>query len=328
MSGRRPSAGVAMCVYNGARYLREQLESISAQTELPASMVVLDDGSTDGSWELVQQWAAGAPFPVETERNTQRLGVARNFERAVTRLQQDVIFLCDQDDAWYPTKIATFNDRFEADPALGLVHSDADLVDGQGRRIGPSLFESLVISPQERALVADGAAYRVYARRNLVTGAACAFRRSLLEGATPFPPGFLHDEWLAFHAALASKVEMLERPTMRYRLHEANTVGVPLRGFDWPLRNLLKAFATPTAQRQARRADRLDCVVAHARRIGADREAISCLSAAAAHSHFRASLPRNPFSRAAGIYRQQAAGHYRAWSTGAVSMLHDMLIAR
>src|SRR4051812_47906486 len=92
----RPTAGVAMCVFNGAPYLPQQLASIVAQTEHPARMVVLDDGSTDGSLELLQAWAATAPFPVLVERNPSQLGVAKNFERAVSLLQDDIVFLADQ----------------------------------------------------------------------------------------------------------------------------------------------------------------------------------------------------------------------------------------
>jgi hypothetical protein len=186
----------------------------------------------------------------------------------------------------------------------------------------------LLITQQERNLIATGAAYKVYARRNLVTGAASAFRRSLLDQARPFSDRFLHDEWLAFIAALVGKVEMLEQSTMQYRLHSANTVGVPLPTFGWQIRNYLKSFSTPTASRQRERADRLDELVARAHAHGARQDAISYLSAAAAHARFRANLPRNPIKRVLGIARERAAGHYRAWSSGPVSMLHDLLISR
>lgn len=317
-----------MCVYNGARYLHRQLQSIAAQTERPAAMVVLDDGSSDGSWELLQAWAAGAPFPVRVERNTRRLGVARNFERAVAMLEQDVLFLADQDDTWNPDKVARVLDRFAADRGLGLLHTDAELVDADDQPLGRTLFGALLITHHERSLIARGDAYKVYSRRNLVTGATCAFRRTLLEQARPFSDRFLHDDWLAFVASVACRVEMLEVPTMQYRLHNANTVGIPLPGFGWKFRNLLKAFSTPTAGRQRERADRLDEVVARARAHGARQDAITYLSAAVAHARFRANLPRNPVKRMLGIARERAAGHYRAWSSGAVSMLHDLLIAR
>lgn len=322
------TAGVAMCVYNGARFLREQLESIAAQSVPPIQMVVLDDGSTDGSWELLQAWAATAPFAVQVRRNAEKLGVVRNFERAATLLDTSIVFLADQDDLWYPDKVATFLDAFSRDPSLSLVHSDADLVDGQGRPLDRRLFDTLLVTPNERSLVEAGLAWRVYAKRNLVTGAAAAFRRDLLEVAIPFSVRWLHDEWLAFMAALAGRVAMLETPTMAYRLHGGNTVGLPVPTLGWRIRSTVRAFTEPTAPRQRARADRLDEMVVVAQRLGAAAEVLQHLERAAAHARFRSELPGNPLERLGRIWQQRRAGHYHAWSNGPISMLHDLLIAR
>ncbi|AEG91962.1 glycosyltransferase family 2 protein [Ramlibacter tataouinensis] len=322
------SAGIAMCVYNGARFLSKQLESIAAQTILPTRMVVLDDGSTDGSWELLQAWAAAAPFPVDVERNQEKLGVVRNFERAATRLDTDIVFLADQDDLWYPEKVRTFLQAFTANPGLWLLHSEADLIDGDGRPLGRRLFDTLLVTAQERALVAAGEAWRVYAKRNLVTGAAAACRRELLARATPFSPRWVHDEWLAFVAALAGRVAMLDLPTMAYRLHGGNTVGLPVPTLGWRVRSTVKAFTEPTSPRQLARAERLEEIRALARQIGAAPQVLQHLERAAAHARFRAELPRNPVVRLARIWTERRAGHYHAWSNGPVSMLHDLLIAR
>lgn len=317
-----------MCVYNGERYLRAQLDSVAAQTEQPLRLVVLDDGSTDGTWEILQAWAATAPFPVHAQRNPAQLGVVRNFESACALLDTDLIFLCDQDDVWYPEKIRTFVDAFVADPQLTLLHSDADLIDGAGERLGRRLFDTLLVTKEERDLVARGQAWQVYAKRNLVTGAACAFRRQLLDIARPFSLAWVHDEWLAFHAALAGRVGIWPEPVMAYRLHGSNTVGLPLPTLGWRLRTTYQAFVKPTSPRQQMRADRLDEMTAVARRLGAAPAAIEHLALAANHARFRAALPRNPLKRLAGIQREREAGHYHAWSNGPVSMLHDLLIAR
>lgn len=322
------TAGVAMCVYNGARFLREQLESIAAQSVPPVQMVVLDDGSTDGSWELLQAWAATAPFEVEVRRNAEKLGVVRNFERAATLLDTSIVFLADQDDLWYPDKVSTFLDAFSHDPSLSLLHSDADLVDGEGRPLNRRLFDALLVTPQERAMVAAGLAWRVYAKRNLVTGAAAAFRRDLLDTAVPFSLRWVHDEWLAFVAALAGRVTMLDTPTMAYRLHGGNTVGLPVPTLGWRIRSTVRAFTEPTAPRQQERANRLEEMVAVAQRLGSAHEVIHHLERAASHARFRSELPGNPIERFGRIWQQRRAGHYHAWSNGPVSMLHDLLIAR
>jgi glycosyltransferase involved in cell wall biosynthesis len=317
-----------MCVFNGIRYLQAQLDSIAAQSELPQRLVVVDDGSTDGSWELLQRWQPAAPFEVLLVRNETNLGVVRNFERAIGLVEQEIIFLADQDDIWYPGKLASFVDRFAADPALGLLHSDADLIDDQGEPLQRRLFATLLVTSRERADVAAGKAYRVYAKRNLVTGAACAFRRELMVDALPFSPDWIHDEWIAFIAALGSKVEILDAPMMAYRLHGNNTVGMPLPTLRWRLRTTAEALLYPTAGRQLRRAKRLREIREQAKRLGAPAPMFQYLDMAAHHADFRAHLPRNPWRRLVRILAERKAGHYHAWSNGEISMLYDLFIAK
>lgn len=327
-SAYRPGAGVAMCIYNGGRFLRQQLDSIASQTELPERLVVFDDGSTDGSWELLQAWVPTAPFTVDIHRNESRVGVVRNFERATTLVEQEIIFLADQDDLWYPDKVRTFIDEFVRKPDLGLVHSDADLIDGEGQPLGRRLLATLLVTPHERGLIAADQAYRVYAKRNLVTGAACAVRREVLRRSVPFSPRWVHDEWLAFIAGLVSRVGLIDSPTMAYRLHGGNTVGLPVPTLAWRLRTTWRAFAQATVRGQRERAEKLDDVLAIARALGAAQEAIDFIQAASEHARFRANLPSNPGVRLVRILRERRAGHYHAWSNGPVSMLHDLLIAR
>ena len=327
LARQRPDAGVAMCVYNGARYLQAQLDSIAAQTELPSRLVVVDDASTDGSWELLQRWERDAPFEVVLKRNETNLGVVRNFQRAVGLIDQDIVFLADQDDVWYPGKLAAFVDRFAADADLGLVHSDADLIDHGGRPLDRRLFDTLLVTKRERADVAAGRAYRVYTKRNLVTGAACAFRRELMVHALPFSPEWVHDEWIAFIAALVSKIELVDSVTMAYRLHGNNTVGMPLPTLGWRLRAIAEALLFPAADRQLRRARRLREMGAQARTLGASADMLQYLEAAARHADFRGHLPRNPITRLQGILDERRAGNYRAWSSGGLSELHDLFLA-
>lgn len=322
------TVGVAMCVYNGERFLSQQLESIATQDILPSSMVVFDDGSTDGTWALLKMWAANVPFPVQVKRNREKLGVVRNFEQACSLLDTELVFLADQDDIWYPHKIRTFVNAFADDSLLMLLHSDADLIDGVGQRLGRCLLETLLVTADERELVEKGLAWQVYAKRNLVTGAACAFRRELLDFARPFSSLWLHDEWLAFHAALVGRVGILSEPVMAYRLHGSNTVGLPLPTFAWRIRTTIQAFTEPTAPRQLKRAQRLDEIVAVATRLVLPQGVIDHLIACANHARFRASLPRNPLLRFVGVLRERSMGNYNAWSNGLVSMLHDLLIAR
>lgn len=139
------TCSVALCSYNGQRYLQEQLDSILCQTQLPQA-IVCDDCSTDETWSILKAFEAVSPVPVITLRNTSQQGVVKNFERAISMFDTNLIFLCDQDDIWLPGKIATVVFVFANSSETNLVFTAAVLVDGDGREIGYSLFDGLQIN--------------------------------------------------------------------------------------------------------------------------------------------------------------------------------------
>ena len=107
---------VAMCTYNGEKYLHQQLASIAQQTRLPEEMVVCDDCSSDSTPEIIEEFARTVPFPVRFFRNPQNLGSTKNFEKAIGLCTGDMIALCDQDDIWMPEKLARQAEMMERDP--------------------------------------------------------------------------------------------------------------------------------------------------------------------------------------------------------------------
>src|SRR4051812_40446835 len=107
--------GVALCTYNGERYLSEQLDSIFAQERLPDEVLVQDDGSSDRTLAILDAYAAKAPFTFKVVRNPQNLGFVRNFEHAIGRCSGDVIATSDQDDYWRPDKLKKIEHLFRSD---------------------------------------------------------------------------------------------------------------------------------------------------------------------------------------------------------------------
>ena len=218
--------GVAIITYNGLKYLPQQLDSIAAQTRPVDHVVVSDDRSTDGTWEFLEAWAATATMRVTLIRNETQLGLGRNFEQSVAAVEADIVFTSDQDDVWVPERVALLTQVFEQHPDVLLVHTDATLVDAAGRDMGTTLLGELQLSAVERAAIHAGEAFAIYCRRNVVTGATVAIRQSLLQMARPFPGNVYHDAWLALLAAAAGQVRLLDLPTIHYRQHGNNLVGV------------------------------------------------------------------------------------------------------
>src|SRR5574344_1421651 len=126
---------IAMCTYNGGRFLAEQLDSLLQQHRRPDQVVVCDDGSTDNTLELLADFSNRAQamgVAVLVHPNPRNLGYVRNFEQALALCDGDLVFLCDQDDIWHREKLQRYAQQFIARPALMLLHSDARLVDAQG----------------------------------------------------------------------------------------------------------------------------------------------------------------------------------------------------
>jgi rhamnosyltransferase len=128
MNQRPESISVAMATYNGERFIREQLDSIAAQTRRPDEIVVTDDGSTDRTLEIVRRFARSAPFPVRVYCNERNLGYTQNFLKAARLCTGRWIAYCDQDDVWLPEKLATVERNMDVPAVMLIVHS-AELVD-------------------------------------------------------------------------------------------------------------------------------------------------------------------------------------------------------
>src|SRR5687768_2514416 len=97
---------VALCTYNGAKFIAEQLESICKQTTPPNEIVICDDGSTDDTIACIDRVKKNHPaIDWKIKRNTANLGYVKNFEQAVLLTTGDIVFLSDQDDVWLPEKV-------------------------------------------------------------------------------------------------------------------------------------------------------------------------------------------------------------------------------
>lgn len=222
-----PLLSVAMCTYNGARFIEAQLRSIAAQTLLPDELVVCDDGSTDATAALVRDFAMAAPFAVQLVGDDRRLGVVRNFERALRRARGRYVALADQDDIWSPSRLEVgigalrSAERSAAADRPVLVHSDMRVIDAEGAEVEPSFFRRRGFRARHPRPL------RELVLQNYVTGCSVLVNRAVVELALPFPASIsIHDWWLALVAAAAGAIVTLPQPTVGYRLHAANVIGV------------------------------------------------------------------------------------------------------
>ncbi|HEY4226654.1 MAG TPA: glycosyltransferase family 2 protein [Pseudolysinimonas sp.] len=306
------SVSVALCTRNGERHIEEQLHSIFAQSPPVDQLVIADDASTDGTVALVERLLAEAPgVDVVLLQSDRVLGVTANFARALEQCSGELILLCDQDDRWHPNRVAVALARFEANSALLLLHSDADLVNAGGAPLGRTLFESLKVRASEFREIESGWGFQAYLRRNLVTGATTALRSSLLRVAMPLPGDWLHDEWLAIVAAAVGFVAIERSALIDYRQHGNNVVGVNRPTLRYRVDRMLQ----PRSGRYQRLAARANELVTRLSEISAS-EAVQRLAAEKAEfERVRAGYPTRRLARIPKVLGQWVSGRYRRLSS-------------
>lgn len=216
---------VAVCAFNGERFLGAQLESIASQDRVPDEVVICDDGSTDGSQEIIRGFAQRSTFPVRFKINERNLGSTKNFEQAISLCHGTIVALADQDDVWYRHKLARIENIFRDSSEIVAVFSDADLIDDNSHPLGGRLWPTFSFNRMEQRQFAAGQALKVLIRHSVVTGATMAFRKEWFDLVAPIPAEQVHDSWISFLLTACGRFEILSEPLMQYRQHAEQQLG-------------------------------------------------------------------------------------------------------
>ena len=319
---------IAMAVYNGERFIQQQLESFLRQTRLPDELVVSDDASTDRSVEIVREFAAHAPFPVKILVNEQNLGCSKNFERAFCECTGDIIFLSDWDDVWYPDKLLVMEKAFAQSPKAGVAICGWQTVDENLQPIAGS--SNVFLRKLARALgatseaLADGATFNHW----LPPPGGGAFRARFKPLILPFPdaPEFRrggHDYFLlwAIVGSGAAGVLLIPDNLYAYRRHAAA---------QWHYgehRSWVGAMRVRLTAPNQRRLFLLKPLVARLASASATEFCVNPTLRAEVLDHWRArcSLPRSRAARVPLILKELATLRYHRFSSGFRTAVKDLL---
>ncbi len=315
-----------MCTFNGSRFLGAQLESIATQERPPDELVVCDDGSSDGSAEIVRAFARRAKFPTRLVVNDENLRSTKNFEKAISLCRRSLVALADQDDVWYPYKLDRIEKAFLRSSSLVAVFSDADLIDENSELLRTRLWNSLLFDLGEQYRFAKGHALNILVRHPVVTGATMAFRRELFDLVAPIPADHVHDYWISFLLAACGQIEIISQPLMQYRQHEGQQLG------PGPL-----TLRERTAQARSRGAEFHEAEIGRLQllrdRMENLRLELPCAEFAQkeierkiCHLGRRVRLPRAKVGRFPNILREALNGGYWRYSSGWKSIAKDLVI--
>lgn len=210
-----PSISVALCTYNGEKYLRNQLDSILCQTYPADEIVITDDCSTDGTLEIIKEYAEKTAI-IKYSVNERNLGYVQNFSRAISKTSCDFVALSDQDDIWTENHLELLLTHIE-DNAICV--ADAMMVDEAGKELGIKFSEI-----KQNDYIPAGnipKVYRIVYNYNPYQGASMLINRKWVEGFLPFPPGTsFHDTFLAGCACLTKGLAVIPDVINRYRMHK------------------------------------------------------------------------------------------------------------
>ena len=222
------SVNILLGAYNGQRFLREQLDSILAQTDQDWKLILSDDESTDASPDILAEYAEKYPNQCVFHRSGKRFGTPHgHYLHLLQNFPADFMFLSDQDDYWFPEKISRVRKILE----------DAEQV--YGREMPVLVFHDLIPTDEDLNPLADSFAeyqslytqdfdYRSILMRNVVTGNSLAVNQAAVELAllnADQEKILLIDWWLAAVTARFGKIIYVPEALGFYRQHQQNQVG-------------------------------------------------------------------------------------------------------
>ena len=224
---RRHKVSVALCTYNGEKFIEKQINSILNQSSPVDEIVVIDDCSQDSTYAILQSLASKYP-QINLTKNVKNIGFIKNFEEAIKRCKGDYIFLSDQDDIWCREKVEVVVKHCEETGVWG-VFTNAFLIDETDKIIGSSLFQALNMEEYLSQKTLEPDLFTMLCMNdNFVTGATIAIKKEAKKVLLPFHTStyIYHDFFIALKLAARDTFSVIGKPLIYYRLHQNQHVGL------------------------------------------------------------------------------------------------------
>lgn len=214
---------VIIPTYNGEKYLREQLESILNQSYRDIRIIISDDCSKDSTPEILKEYKE-KDNRIEIYLQKENLGVVKNIEFLLKKVENPLYMLSDQDDVWLPNKIEKSVEKLKKENA-DLVFGDLEVVDEKLNTIYPSFGDFMLLNRKINKYINS---YKVNYLYNCVTGCTVISKKELIKKIIPIPNDskyLIHDHWIGLIASLNGKLAYMPEKYIKYRQHGNNQVG-------------------------------------------------------------------------------------------------------
>ena len=240
MISNSTNISVALASFNGEKYIEEQLYSILNQTLIPFEIIICDDNSTDNTIKIIEK-ISKVYSVIKIFKNKNKLGVIKNFSKAIELCSGDYIALSDQDDIWELNKLeyqlsVVQNHELKSNKlsAVLAVH-DLKTFEKPEKFLLNSLWGKLgfnYLNPNKNISFT-----------NKYYGCTMLFNRTLFNHIMPIPNNIaMHDHWIALNASDLGAIVIIEKPLIKYRQHQNNVTTIPNSiSFFLKIKNYLKS---------------------------------------------------------------------------------------
>lgn len=229
---------VALCTFNGEKHISEQLESILCQQMPVDEIIICDDGSSDKTLKFIADFQKSNPS-IKLFENPENLGVIKNFEKAINLCSNGIVFLCDQDDIWFPDKTIKIVEYFKSNPRSKAVFHNLELHDKKPLQI--TIWDYVAFSGQMQP---KNLFNHLLTVENLATGASFAFIKNEKIKLDDISKIALHDYQLAIHFSLANELGFINAVLGYYRIHDSQQIGADLKPNEY-IKKLTDLFFNP-----------------------------------------------------------------------------------
>jgi glycosyltransferase involved in cell wall biosynthesis len=217
---------VAMCTYNGEKFIKEQIDSILKQSVSIDEIIVCDDGSSDKTLNILNEYSEKHINLFKIYSNEKNLRSLKNFEKAIQLCSGDIVFLADQDDIWVENKVEKYIEFFKKNSTINAIASNGYCIDEQTK-----IHEKYAVWDAPQFLRDQNIPFDYFTLichvSNVATGASMAIRKEIIPNIVPFPvvKDFHHDEWIALITSKTNSFELLNEKYFYYRTHKNQQVG-------------------------------------------------------------------------------------------------------
>jgi GT2 family glycosyltransferase len=221
-----PVVSVVIPSYNHAAFIAEAVNSVLTQSLRDLELIVVDDGSTDASLNVL----AGFSDPRVKIISQANQGAHAAINRGLREASGKYLAILNSDDVYYPRRLEKAIKALEADPQVGLVGSYIEIVDTEGKTLGvkhsyQNCSPWLLETPEESFRAVDDLRAALLTENYWATTSNYVFPRTWFERIGEFLPlRYAHDWDFALRMAKVARMVMLPEVLMRYRVHEKNTI--------------------------------------------------------------------------------------------------------